>query len=373
MSNSKLDMALAQLQEDLDSFEKNLIQRIQGKDTMSDKLTESSNINQKLPQTPIAIVGMASLLPKARNLQEYWTNILEKIDCITDVPASHWNVDDYYDPNPKAPDKTYCKRGGFIPHIDFNPMEFGLPPNILEVTDVSQLLSLVVAKEAMEDAGYGKSREFNRERTGVILGSALAKQLSTPLSVRLQYPIWEKVLKSSGLSDQDTKKIVEKIKLAYVQWNENAFPGMLANVIAGRIANRLDLGGTNCVVDAACASSLGALKMAMSELSEHRADMMLTGGVDTDNSLLAYICFSKTPAISPSQTIKPFDAESDGMMLGEGIGMLVLKRLEDAKRDNDTIYAVIKGIGTKFMGFREQGAGSREQIIRKRKEGRGKK
>ena len=350
MSNSKLDMALAQLQEDLDSFEKNLIQRIQGKDTMSDKLTESSNINQKLPQTPIAIVGMASLLPKARNLQEYWTNILEKIDCITDVPASHWNVDDYYDPDPRAPDKTYCKRGGFIPHIDFNPMEFGLPPNILEVTDVSQLLSLVVAKEAMEDAGYGKSREFNRERTGVILGSALAKQLCTPLSVRLQYPIWEKVLKSSGLSDQDTKKIVEKIKLAYVQWNENAFPGMLANVIAGRIANRLDLGGTNCVVDAACASSLGALKMAMSELSEHRADMMLTGGVDTDNSLMAYMCFSKTPAISPSQTIKPFDAESDGMMLGEGIGMLVLKRLEDAKRDNDTIYAVIKGIGTSSDG-----------------------
>ncbi|WP_293064412.1 MULTISPECIES: type I polyketide synthase [unclassified Moorena] len=350
MSNSKLDMALAQLQEDLDSFEKNLIQRIQGKDTMSDKLTESSNINQKLPQTPIAIVGMASLLPKARNLQEYWTNIIAKIDCITDVPASHWNVDDYYDPDPRAPDKTYCKKGGFIPHIDFNPMEFGLPPNILEVTDVSQLLSLVVAKEAMEDAGYGKSREFNRERTGVILGSALGKQLGTPLSVRLQYPIWEKVLKSSGLSDQDTKKIVEKIKLAYVQWNENAFPGMLANVIAGRIANRLDLGGTNCVVDAACASSLGALKMAMSELSEHRADMMLTGGVDTDNSLFAYICFSKTPAISPSQTIKPFDAESDGMMLGEGIGMLVLKRLEDAKRDNDTIYAVIKGIGTSSDG-----------------------
>ncbi|NEO76984.1 type I polyketide synthase [Moorena sp. SIO4G3] len=350
MSNSKLDMAFAQLQDDLDSLEKNLIQRIQGKDTMSDKLTESSNINQKLPQTPIAIVGMASLLPKARNLQEYWTNILEKIDCISDVPASHWNVDDYYDPDPRAPDKTYCKRGGFIPHIDFNPMEFGLPPNILEVTDVSQLLSLVVAKEAMEDAGYGKSREFNRERTGVILGSALGKQLGTPLSVRLQYPIWEKVLKSSGLSDQDTKKIVEKIKLAYVQWNENAFPGMLANVIAGRIANRLDLGGTNCVVDAACASSLGALKMAMSELSEHRADMMLTGGVDTDNSLFAYICFSKTPAISPSQTIKPFDAESDGMMLGEGIGMLVLKRLEDAKRDNDTIYAVIKGIGTSSDG-----------------------
>jgi acyl transferase domain-containing protein len=125
---------------------------------------------------------------------------------------------------------------------------------------------------------------------------------------------------------------------------------MLANVVAGRIANRLDFGGINCVVDAACASSLGALKMAISELVEHRADMMLTGGVDTDNSVFAYMCFSKTPAVSQSQNVKPFDVGSDGIMLGEGVGMLVLKRLEDAKRDNDRIYAVIKGIGASSDG-----------------------
>ncbi|MEH2128204.1 beta-ketoacyl synthase N-terminal-like domain-containing protein [Nostoc sp.] len=351
MSAYSIDTALAELESLVNNCEQAVIKSIEGKKMKSDKSVSINRINRQLQHNPIAIVGMASLLPQARNLREYWHNIVNKIDCITDVPSTHWSVEDYYDPNPRTTeDKTYCKRGGFLPEVDFNPMEFGIPPSILEVTDVSQLLSLVVAKEAMEDAGYGEKREFNREMVGVILGVAMAKQLGMPLSARLEYPIWEKALKSSGLSDEDTKKIVDKIKSAYVKWDENAFPGMLANVAAGRIANRLNFGGMNCVVDAACASSFGALKMAISELVEHRSDMMLTGGVDTDNTIMAYISFSKTPAVSPSENVKPFDAKSDGMMLGEGIGMIVLKRLEDAERDNDKIYAVIKGIGTSSDG-----------------------
>ena len=101
----------------------------------------------------IAMIGVAGVFPQAHNAQEYWDNILHKIDCITDVPPSRWNVDDYYDPDPDAPDKTYAKRGGFIPDVAFDPLEFGLPPNILEVTDVSQLLALVVARDLMADAG----------------------------------------------------------------------------------------------------------------------------------------------------------------------------------------------------------------------------
>ncbi|MDB9447908.1 type I polyketide synthase [Anabaena sp. CS-542/02] len=351
MSAYSIDTAMAELESLINSVEKTLIRSIEEKKSHQEKPMSVNKINRKLQQNPIAIVGMASLLPQARNLQEYWQNIVNKIDCITDVPPTHWSIEDYYDPNPRTPeDKTYCKRGGFIPEVDFNPMEFGIPPSILEVTDISQLLSLVIAKEAMEDAGYGDSREFSRENVGVILGVAMAKQLGMPLSARLEYPVWEKALKSSGISDEDTQKIIEKIKSAYIKWDENAFPGMLANVVAGRIANRLNFGGTNCVVDAACASSFGALKMAISELVEYRADMMLTGGVDTDNTIMAYISFSKTPAVSPSENVKPFDAQSDGMMLGEGIGMIVLKRLEDAQRDNDKIYAVIKGIGTSSDG-----------------------
>ncbi|WP_445636366.1 Polyketide synthase [Nostoc sp. DSM 114161] len=351
MSAHSIDTALAELESLINNCEKAVIRSIEEKKMSSGKPVSINKLNRQLQHNPIAIVGMASLLPQARNLREYWQNIVNKIDCITDVPSTHWSVEDYYDPNPRTPeDKTYCKRGGFIPEVDFNPMEFGIPPSILEVTDVSQLLSLVVAKEAMEDAGYGEQREFNREMVGVILGVAMAKQLGMPLSARLEYPIWEKALKSSGLSDEDTQKIVEKIKSAYVKWDENAFPGMLANVVAGRIANRLNFGGLNCVVDAACASSFGALKMAISELVEYRSDMMLTGGVDTDNTIMAYISFSKTPAVSPSDNVKPFDAKSDGMMLGEGICMIVLKRLEDAERDGDKIYAVIKGIGTSSDG-----------------------
>jgi polyketide-type polyunsaturated fatty acid synthase PfaA len=311
---------------------------------------ETNQTNLHLQRTPVAIIGMASIFPQARNLQEYWTNIVNKVDCITDVPPSRWNIDDYYDPNPRARDKTYCKRGGFIPEVDFNPMEFGLPPNVLEYTDISQLLGLVIAKETMEDAGYGESRVFDRERTGVILGVALGRQLMMPFSTRLQYPVWEKALKSSGLSDEDTQKVVEKIKSAYLEWDENAFPGMLANVVSGRIANRLDLGGMNCVVDAACASSLGALSLALSELTSYRANMMLAGGVDTDNSPIAYMCFSKTPALTDQEQVRPFDAQSRGIMLGEGVGMMLLKRLEDAERDQDRIYAVIRGIGSSSDG-----------------------
>ncbi len=318
------------------------------KSTSTDPARE---FNNQLRKTPVAIIGLASIFPKATDVQEYWDNILHKIDCLTEVPESRWSVADYYDPDPSAPDKSYNKRGGFLPDIDFDPTEFGLPPNLLEATDVSQLLGLVVARDALEDAGYGEGREWNRSSTGVILGVVGVSMKSyVPLMARLQYPVWEKVLRASGVSAADTAKIIEKIKLAYAGWEENSFPGSLANVVAGRIANRFDLGGTNCIIDAACGTSLAAIRMALMELVEHRADMMITGGVDTDNSIGVYLSFSKTPAFSKGEAVRTFDADSDGMMAGEGIGMVVLKRLEDAERDGDRIYAVIRGSGSSSDG-----------------------
>ncbi|MDH6061213.1 KR domain-containing protein [Chrysosporum bergii ANA360D] len=347
MAASKIEAELKQLQDQISNCETYLLKQIKEK---KKPMANHSEISTQTQDTPIAIVGMACIFPQAGNLEEYWQNIIQEVDCITDVPPSRWDIDDYYDPNPKTADKTHSKRGGFIPGINFNPVEFGLPPNILEVTDISQLLSLVVAGSALADAGYKKREESNHHRTGVILGVAAGRQLAVSLGARLQYPVWEKVLKNSGLSDEQTQNIVERIKNAYVGWNENAFPGMLANVIAGRIANRFNLEGMNCVVDAACASSLAAVQMAVTELATRRADVMLTGGVDTDNSIMAYMCFSKTPAVSSSLSSKPFDASADGMILGEGIGMLVLKRLEDAERDKNKIYGVIKGVGASSDG-----------------------
>ena len=121
-------------------------------------------------KTPIAVIGIAGLFPDSKDIEEYWDNIINEVDTIKDVPASRWKIEDYYDPDPSAPDKTYSKRGGFIPDVDFNPMDFGLPPNILEVTDVSQLLALVVARQVLEDAGYGEESGYNRENIGITLG-----------------------------------------------------------------------------------------------------------------------------------------------------------------------------------------------------------
>ncbi|PCH95055.1 MAG: polyketide-type polyunsaturated fatty acid synthase PfaA, partial [Bacteroidetes bacterium] len=313
-----------------------------------------SELEKLLGKNPVAIIGMASMFAGAKNLEEYWENIVEGVDCITDVPDTRWSIEDYYDPDPLVPDKTYCKVGGFLPDIDFNPMEFGLPPNILEVTDASQLLALLVARDALIDAGYAPgSDKFSaeiKEKTGVVLGVGGGQKLITPLTARLQYPVWRRALQASGIPENEIEGIIEKMKTAYIPWNENSFPGMLGNVISGRVANRFDLGGINSVVDAACAASLSAVKMGLSELIEGRCDMMLTGGVDTDNSPFMYMSFSKTPAFSQKGSIRPFDHESDGMLIGEGVGMVVCKRLVDAVRDGDRIYATIKGIGSSSDG-----------------------
>src|SRR5206468_6651732 len=154
----------------------------------------------------------------------------------------------------------------------------------------------------------------------------------------------------AGVDKQTADKVVQDISDSYVAWQENSFPGLLGNVVAGRIANKLDLGGTNCVVDAACASSLSAIHLAGLELAAGRCDVAVTGGVDTFNDIFMYMCFSKTPALSPTGDARPFDANGDGTILGEGLGIVVLKRLADAERDGNRVYAVAKGIGTSSDG-----------------------
>jgi acyl transferase domain-containing protein/NAD(P)-dependent dehydrogenase (short-subunit alcohol dehydrogenase family) len=306
--------------------------------------------HSRIRETPIAIVGMASLMPDAKALNQYWSNIVEKVNSIVDVPASRWNIDEYYNADPSVPDKTYCKRGAFLPEIDFNPMEYGLPPNILDVTDAGQLLGLVVAKDVLEDAGIGEDSSYDRDRIGCVLGIGGGQKLSASLTARLQYPVIERILRSSGVPDAEIQTIIEKYKANYVPWEENSFPGLLGNVIAGRIANRFNLGGMNSVIDAACASSLSAVKLAVSELLEGHSDVMITGGACADNSIFMYMSFSKTPAFTQDEFIKPFDSESKGMMIGEGIGMIALKRLPDAIRDGDRIYATIRGVGSSSDG-----------------------
>src|SRR5260221_6334172 len=157
-------------------------------------------------------------------------------------------------------------------------------------------------------------------------------------------------MRAAGFRDELAADAAERIAESYVRWQENSSPGLLGNVIAGRIANRLDLHGTNCVVDAACASSLSALHLSMLELQAGRSDLVVTGGVDTFNDIFMYMCFSKTPALSPTGDARPFSSAADGTILGEGLGLIVLKRLADAERDGDRTYAVVRGLGSSSDG-----------------------
>ena len=298
----------------------------------------------------MAIIGMGCLFPQAEGLARYWANIRKGVDAISEVPESHWKVADYFDSDAKAPDRTYAHRGGFLMPVDFPPMEFGIAPNAIEATDTTQLLGLMVARRALDDAGYGGDRPLDRDRVSVILGVTGTLELVIPLGARLGHPIWRRALEAAGVDERTTEDVVRRISESYVGWQENSFPGLLGNVAAGRIANRLDLHGTNCVVDAACASSLGAVNLSMLELATGRCDLAVTGGLDTFNDIFMYMCFSKTPALSPTGDARPFDADADGTILGEGLGVVVLKRLADARRDGDRVYAVIRSVGTSSDG-----------------------
>ena len=153
---------------------------------------------------PVAIVGMSCLFPKADDLQAYWANIKNGVDAITPVPVgSHWNAADYFDADPKSPDRTYARSGGFLSPVNFNPMEFGIAPKDIEATDTTQLLSLVGAQRALADAGYATGgapgKKFDRERVSVILGVTGALELVIPLGARLGHPIWRRALKDAGI------------------------------------------------------------------------------------------------------------------------------------------------------------------------------
>lgn len=306
--------------------------------------------HRRLANNPIAIVGMAGLFPMARNYREFWQNIVDGTDCTEEVPESRWRLEDYYDPDPSVPDKTYSHRGGFVPHVDFSPLEWGLPPNQLDLTSTMQLLSLGVARDVLRDASAVCSDWYDASTTGCVLGTTGPVPLTHPLAARLSTPVLKEVVRSCGLTTEDAEKIAEKYTQAFTPWEESTFPGLLANVVAGRVANRLGLGGMNSTVDAACAASLSAVRVAIAELVDGRADMMITGGVDTENSIFGFMCFSKTQALSRSSKISPFSDAADGTLLGEGVGMLALRRLSDAQRDGNRIYAVIRGLGSSSDG-----------------------
>jgi acyl transferase domain-containing protein/NAD(P)H-dependent flavin oxidoreductase YrpB (nitropropane dioxygenase family) len=295
----------------------------------------------------IAIVGMACKFPGASDLRRYWENICNRVDAVREVPAERWRTGDFFNADRQAPDQVYSKWGGFLDPVTFDPVKWRIPPASLKSIEPIQLLALETAALAMADAGYDR-RAFPREKAGVIFAAAGSHEVGAAYCFRTLLRHY--LPQAEGLTPEAREKLVAELEGKLPQWTEDSFPGFLMNVVAGRIARELDFNGSNYAVDAACASSLAALHAAIEELRSGTADLMLVGGADATNNAFCFMSFAKTHALSPRGHCNPFDDSADGIALGEGLACLVLKRLADAERDGDKIYAVIKGIGSSSDG-----------------------
>ncbi|MER7838002.1 beta-ketoacyl synthase N-terminal-like domain-containing protein [Streptomyces sp. NPDC096040] len=308
-------------------------------------------------QTPVAIVGMAVLLPGAAGLDAYWRNLRDGVDAIGEVPAGRWDTD-YYRPGsatgPAVPDQVYCRRGGFVDGLaEVEVTRYGIMPSSVDGTEPDQLIALDVAAAAIADAG-GEDRLPDRHRIGVVLGRG---GYLTPGLVRLDQRVRTagQLVRTLGELVPDlTPGQLARVREAFTERLGPASPesaiGLVPNLAASRIANRLDLRGPAYTVDAACASSLVAVDQAVTELAAGRCDLMLAGGVHHCHDITLWSVFSQLRALSPSQRIRPFHREADGILIGEGTGVVVLKRLADAERDGDRVYAVIRGTGVASDG-----------------------
>ena len=302
----------------------------------------------------VAIIGMACLYPKAHDLQTFWQNIVSKVDAITEVDPEIWSPEIYYNPDPNVDDKIYCKRGGYLGHkTHFNPLKYGIMPIALVGGEPDQFVSVRLAFEALDNAGY-LDKPFNKKQAKIIIGKG---NYPGPGSFNLfQHissvdPVMRIIrLLNPDFSEEELKDIRKTIKSSLIRIGYENAASVIPNMLPGRIANRFDFMGSNFTVDAACASSLIATEIGFNELVSGRADFLIAGGSHMFMAVPFLSIFCRLRAMSLTSQIRPFDKKADGLLHGEGIGFMILKRLEDAERDGDRIYAVIKGVGSSSDG-----------------------
>lgn len=302
------------------------------------------------PAQDIAIVGMACLFPGAGDVTTYWQNILAKKEAFSEPPdGAHREAASAGDP-----DAVYCTRAGYLGDLSrFDPFEFGVMPKGIDGSEPEHFLALRVASEALEDAGY-PDIPLNKEKTEVILGRGTYVNRAL-INLHLHGAVIEQTLDiirdlRPDLDASVYKELKSRLHAKLPEFDPVAAAGVVSSITSGRIANRLDLHGANYCLDAACASSLIALQHGVEDLRSGKCDAALVGGVQLSANHLVMMVFSQLGALSRRSEIRPFDAEADGTLLGEGVGVVVLKRREDAERDGNRIYACIKGVGVASDG-----------------------
>ena len=296
-----------------------------------------------------AIVGMGCRLPGAADLTHFWTTVQSRRVPVGAVPRERWNHDSYYDPDPRRPDRTYARVLASVDEVDrFCPEFYGIVPRRARVMDPQQRLMLEVARAAIEDAGYA-SGGLPRA-TGVYVG----------ISVSEHYQLAAARLNAMQLRDGRFGRVAPGLESAWESLVENvprthahSMIGQMLNMAATSVAQAFDLGGPAFAIDAACSSALVALGEAILHLRAGACDAALVGGVYVACTPSNLIGFSRIGALSPSDTCRPFDERADGFVVGEGAACVLLKRLDDALRDGDRIWAVVRGFGINNDGRSE--------------------
>lgn len=301
---------------------------------------------------PVAIVGVSAIMPGAPDAAAFWRNLTEGRYSITDVPKDRWDPDLYYDPDPRAPDKTYSRIGGWVTDFPWDPIGWRLPipPKVGEQMDDSQKWAVSAARMALVDAGW-PDWKVDPARVAVVIGNAIGGERHYSTNLRIELPQFTRELARSsafaGLPEDTRKLITDQATRSFLsqfaEINEDTMPGELANILAGRIANLFNFRGPSFTTDAACASALAAVNAAAEGLVDGQFDAAVVGGVDRNMNVGSFVKFCKIGALSATGT-RPFDAGADGFVMAEGAALFVLKRLADAERDGDRIYAVLLGI-----------------------------
>jgi acyl transferase domain-containing protein/acyl carrier protein/NAD(P)-dependent dehydrogenase (short-subunit alcohol dehydrogenase family) len=301
----------------------------------------------------IAIVGAGAILPDAPNMAAFWENLTAGRYSISEVDPARWDPALYYDPDPHAPDKSYSKIGGWVRDFTWDPRAWRLPlpPRVADAMDGSQKWAIACTREALADYGYPE-RPLDSDRTAVILGNAMGGERHYFTVMRVYFPEYEhELVESSSFSALPTevrseivRELHERMGKHLPEITEDSMPGELANCIAGRIANIFNFHGPNYVCDAACASAMAAINAAAEGLIQHHYDVAVTGGIDRNMGVSTFVKFCKIGALSATGT-RPYAEGADGFVMGEGAAILLLKRLADAERGGDKIYAVLRGMG----------------------------
>ena len=304
-------------------------------------------MNGDATPSPIAVVGLGGLFPQAPDLDTFQRNIQARHDASRPVPPGRWVLDphDAYDPV-LAVDKVYSTRACFVEDFTFDPAGLRLDSDTLRGLDPLYEMVLHVGRQAFHDFQRrhdAATGTLDRRRIGVTLAAiALPTDGASAITREVVGRAFEDALFRTQTADAGSTRGTATLGGVALSAPLNAH---VTARPASLLAHALGLGGGSCTLDAACASSLCAVKLACDELRAGRTDAMLAGGVSRPESLYTQMGFSQLRALSPSGVCRPFDAGADGLVVGEGAGIVVLKRLDDARRDGDTIYGVIQGIG----------------------------